>query len=97
MVPLKKSNEFCIIVVKMDEANIISKIDLCTAAFEKISNTLITKMGEIVNKLSKIASETELLGKINNQLMENNKQAQNITNLITSLNMRLDKLGNNGI
>ncbi len=75
----------------MSEAD---KIDLCTTAFEKISNTLIAKMGEIVNKLTKIAAETELLGKINNQLTENNKQAQNVANLITSLNMRLDKVGN---
>ncbi len=72
------------------------KIDLCTTAFEKISNTLISKMTEIVNKLTKIAAETELLGKINNQLAENNKQAQNVANLITSLNMRLDKVGNGG-
>ncbi len=51
-------------------------------------------MTEIVNKLTKIAGETEMLGKINQQLADNNKQAQNITNLITSLNMRLDKVGN---
>ncbi len=70
------------------------KIDLCTTAFEKISQTLISKMTEIVNKLTKIASETEVLGKIMQQLADNNKQGQNISNLITSLNMRLDK--NNG-
>ncbi len=70
------------------------KIDLCTTAFEKISQTLISKMTEIVNKLTKIASETEVLGKIMQQLTDNNKQGQNISNLITSLNMRLDK--NNG-
>ncbi len=70
------------------------KIELCTTAFEKISDTLITKMTEIVNKLTKIAAETEMLGKINQQLTDNNKQAQNITSLITSLNMRLDKVSN---
>ncbi len=70
------------------------KIDLCTTAFDKISQNLISKMGEIVNKLTKIAAETEILGKIMNQLSDNNKQAQNISNLITSLNMRLDKAGN---
>ncbi len=73
------------------------KIELCTTAFDKISQTLIGKMTEIVNKLTKIAAETEMLGKINQQLTDNNKQAQNITNLITSLNMRLDKVGNGAV
>ncbi len=72
------------------------KIDLCTTALEKISQNLIQKLGDIVNKLTKIAAETELLGKIKNQLDENNKQSQNITNLITSLNMRLDNRNNGG-
>ncbi len=69
------------------------KVDLFSAAFEKIALTLIAKLAEIDDTLARIASDTELLSKIKIQLAENIKLSSAIERHINALNSRLDKMG----
>src|SRR5271157_4709417 len=79
---------------KIDELS--NKMDIFSDAFQKVSLTLIAKMTEIADALSRIAAETELLGKIKSQNAENTKAMEKIDNLLTALNRRLDKLSEGG-
>ncbi len=68
-----------------------------TAAFEKVTLTLIAKLAEINESLSRISSDTELLAKIKIQLAENMKQSSAVEKHINVLNSRLDKMGIGGL
>lgn len=67
-----------------------------TAKFEEVSMTLIAKMAEINDKLSRVTASVEMVDKLRIQNAENKQVMSNVESGIKNLTRRLEKMANDG-
>ncbi|MHA1733644.1 MAG: hypothetical protein ACTSU5_16975 [Promethearchaeota archaeon] len=71
-------------------ADMKKKIESFTQAFSTTTTNLITKMGELSDKLKMISASSEILPKIKIQHSENNRLLQKLDSSLTGLMRRLN-------
>lgn len=67
-----------------------------TAKFEEVSMTLIAKMSEINDKLSRVTASVEMVDKLRIQNAENKQVMSNVESGVKNLTRRLEKMANDG-